>query len=171
MTILATNGVNILWTMNDNKEFINILMQNKRIIYKVCFMYADDNDDINDLYQEVVLSLWKAYQNFEGRSSVSTWIYRIALNTCITGLRKKKNYDYVPLQQDIDILDDCERDELLKQMYHLIHQLDNVDRMYIMLWLDEKNYDEIAEIVGVSRNNVAIRIHRIKEKLKRMSDQ
>ena len=76
--------------MNDNKEFINILMQNKRIIYKVCFMYADDNDDINDLYQEVVLSLWKAYQNFEGRSSVSTWIYRIALNTCITGLRKKK---------------------------------------------------------------------------------
>lgn len=157
--------------MNDNKEFINILMQNKRIIYKVCFMYADDNDDINDLYQEVVLSLWKAYQNFEGRSSVSTWIYRIALNTCITGLRKKKNYDYVPLQQDIDILDDCERDELLKQMYHFIHQLDNVDRMYIMLWLDEKNYDEIAEIVGVSRNNVAIRIHRIKEKLKRMSDQ
>lgn len=157
--------------MNDNKEFINILMQNKRIIYKVCFMYADDNDDINDLYQEVVLSLWKAYQKFEGRSSVSTWIYRIALNTCITGLRKKKNYDYVPLQQDIDILDDCERDELLKQMYHLIHQLDNVDRMYIMLWLDEKNYDEIAEIVGVSRNNVAIRIHRIKEKLKRMSDQ
>lgn len=157
--------------MNDNKEFINILMQNKRIIYKVCFMYADDNDDINDLYQEVVLSLWKAYQNFEGHSSVSTWIYRIALNTCITGLRKKKNYDYVPLQQDIDILDDCERDELLKQMHHLIHQLDNVDRMYIMLWLDEKNYDEIAEIVGVSRNNVAIRIHRIKEKLKRMSDQ
>lgn len=157
--------------MNENKELINILMQNKRIIYKVCFMYADDNDDINDLYQEVVLSLWKAYQNFEGRSSVSTWIYRIALNTCITGLRKKKNYDYVPLQQDIDILDDCERDELLKQMYHLIHQLDNVDRMYIMLWLDEKNYDEIAEIVGVSRNNVAIRIHRIKEKLKRMSDQ
>lgn len=157
--------------MNDNKEFIDILIQNKRIIYKVCFMYADDNDDINDLYQEVVLSLWKAYQSFEGRSSVSTWIYRIALNTCITGLRKKKNYDYVPLQQDIDILDDCERDELLKQMYHLIHQLDNVDRMYIMLWLDEKNYDEIAEIVGVSRNNVAIRIHRIKEKLKRMSDQ
>ena len=77
--------------MNDNQEFIDILLQNKRIIYKVCFMYARDNDDINDLYQDVVLNLWKAYQSFKGHSSISTWIYRIALNTCITSLRKKKN--------------------------------------------------------------------------------
>lgn len=157
--------------MDDNKEFIDILLQNKRIIYKVCFMYANDNDDINDLYQDVVLNLWKAWPSFKGNSSVSTWIYRVALNTCITGFRKKKNYDYVPLKQDIDILDDCEHDEFLKQMYLLIHRLDSVDKMYIMLWLDEKNYDEIAEIVGVSRNNVAIRLHRIKEKLKKMSNQ
>ena len=97
--------------------------------------------------------------------------YRITLNTCITNLRKKKNYDYVPLKQDIDILDDCEHDECMKHLYQLIHQLDNVDKMYIMLWLDEKSYDEIAEIVGVGRNNVAIRIHRIKEKLKKMSNR
>ena len=103
--------------------------------------------------------------------AVSTWIYRITLNTCITNLRKKKNYDYVPLKQDIDILDDCEHDECMKHLYQLIHQLDNVDKMYIMLWLDEKSYDEIAEIVGVGRNNVAIRIHRIKEKLKKMSNR
>ena len=83
----------------------------------------------------------------------------------------KKNYDYVPLKQDIDILDDCEHDECMKHLYQLIHQLDNVDKMYIMLWLDEKSYDEIAEIVGVGRNNVAIRIHRIKEKLKKMSNR
>ena len=146
----------MLRTMNDNKEFIDMLLQNKRIIYKICFMYARDNDDINDLYQDVVLS---------------TWIYRITLNTCITNLRKKKNYDYVPLKQDIDILDDCEHDECMKHLYQLIHQLDNVDKMYIMLWLDEKSYDEIAEIVGVGRNNVAIRIHRIKEKLKKMSNR
>ena len=88
-----------------------MLLQNKRIIYKICFMYARDNDDINDLYQDVVLSLWKSFRNFKGHSSVSTWIYRITLNTCITNLRKKKNYDYVPLKQDIDILDDCEHDE------------------------------------------------------------
>ena len=126
---------------------------------------------INDLYQDVVLSLWKSFRNFKGHSSVSTWIYRITLNTCITNLRKKKNYDYVPLKQDIDILDDCEHDECMKHLYQLIHQLDNVDKMYIMLWLDEKSYDEIAEIVGVGRNNVAIRIHRIKEKLKKMSNR
>lgn len=84
---------------------------------------------------------------------------------------EKKNYDYVPLKQDIDILDDCEHDECMKHLYQLIHQLDNVDKMYIMLWLDEKSYDEIAEIVGVGRNNVAIRIHRIKEKLKKMSNR
>ena len=143
----------MLRTMNDNKEFIDMLLQNKRIIYKICFMYARDNDDINDLYQDVVLSLWKSFRNFKGHSSVSTWIYRITLNTCITNLRKKKNYDYVPLKQDIDILDDCEHDECMKH------------------WLDEKSYDEIAEIVGVGRNNVAIRIHRIKEKLKKMSDR
>ena len=99
----------MLRTMNDNKEFIDMLLQNKRIIYKICFMYARDNDDINDLYQDVVLSLWKSFRNFKGHSSVSTWIYRITLNTCITNLRKKKNYDYVPLKQDIDILDTCWR--------------------------------------------------------------
>lgn len=113
----------------------------------------------------------RSFRNFKGHSSVSTWIYRITLNTCITNLRKKKNYDYVPLKQDIDILDDCEHDECMKHLYQLIHQLDNVDKMYIMLWLDEKSYDEIAEIVGVGRNNVAIRIHRIKEKLKKMSNR
>lgn len=129
-----------------------MLLQNKRIIYKICFMYARDNDDINDLYQDVVLSLWKSFRNFKGHSSVSTWIYRITLNTCITNLRKKKNYDYVPLKQDIDILDDCEHDECMKHLYQLIHQLDNVDKMYIMLWLDEKSYDEIAEIVVQSPN-------------------
>ena len=157
--------------MGNDNEFIDMLLQNKRIIYKVCFMYAEDSDDINDLYQEVVLNLWKAYQSFEGRSNISTWIYRVALNTCITSFRKRKNYDYIPLRQDIDILYDCERDESLKQMYQLIHRLDHVDRMYIMLWLEERNYDEIAEIVGVTRNNVAIRIHRIKEKLKKKSNR
>ena len=113
----------------------------------------------------------RAFGTLKVHSSVSTWIYRITLNTCITNLRKKKNYDYVPLKQDIDILDDCEHDECMKHLYQLIHQLDNVDKMYIMLWLDEKSYDEIAEIVGVGRNNVAIRIHRIKEKLKKMSNR
>lgn len=82
------------------------------------------------------------------------------------GLPKEKKYDYVPLEQQVDILEDCEHNELLKEMYSLIKRLNKVDRMFILLWLDEKSYDEIAEITGTNRNNVAIKLHRIKEKLK-----
>ena len=136
----------------------------------VCFMYADNKDDVNDLFQESVFNIWKSYKNFRGESSFVTWVYRISLNTCISDFRKKKKYDYVPLEQQIDILEDCEHNELLKEMYSLIKRLNKVDRMFILLWLDEKSYDEIAEITGTNRNNVAIKLHRIKEKLKNMSN-
>jgi RNA polymerase sigma-70 factor (ECF subfamily) len=133
-------------------------------------MYADNKDDVNDLYQESVFNIWKSYQSFRGESSFTTWVYRISLNTCISDFRKKKKHDYVPLEQQVDIMEDCERNELLKEMYSLIKRLNKVDRMFILLWLDEKSYDEIAEITGTSRNNVAIKLHRIKEKLKNMSN-
>ena len=100
-------------------------------------------------------------QNFPGKVRLS-WVYRISLNTCISDFRKKKKYDYVPLEQQVDILEDCEHNELLKEMYSLIKRLNKVDRMFILLWLDEKSYDEIAEITGTNRNNVAIKLHRIK---------
>ena len=112
----------------------------------------------------------QSYKNFRGESSFVTWVYRISLNTCISDFRKKKKYDYVPLEQQVDILEDCEHNELLKEMYSLIKRLNKVDRMFILLWLDEKSYDEIAEITGTNRNNVAIKLHRIKEKLKNMSN-
>ena len=154
--------------MSIEQEFADKLVQYKHIIYKVCFMYADNKDDVNDLYQESVFNIWKSYQSFRGESSFTTWVYRISLNTCISDFRKKKKHDYVPLEQQVDIMEDCERNELLKEMYSLIKRLNKVDRMFILLWLDEKSYDEIAEITGTSRNNVAIKLHRIKEKLKNM---
>ena len=157
--------------MNIEKEFIDILIEHKQIIYKVCFMYAKDKDDINDLYQETVLNLWHGYPNFRKESQVSTWIYQVSLNTCISDLRKKKNMNFVPLQMEMDIYEDCEKNELLHEMYQLIKQLNKLERIYILLWLEEKTYDEIAEITGISRNNVAIRIHRIKEKLKILSNK
>ena len=92
----------------------------------------------------------------------------ISLNTCISDFRKKKKYDYVPLEQQVDILEDCEHNELLKEMYSLIKRLNKVDRMFILLWLDEKSYDEIAEITGTNRNNVAIKLHRIKREIKKI---
>jgi RNA polymerase sigma factor, sigma-70 family len=157
--------------MNIEKEFIDILLEHKQIIYKVCFMYAKDKDAINDLYQETVLNLWRGYPNFRKESQVSTWIYQVSLNTCISNLRKKKNVNFVPLQMEMDIYEDCEKNELLQEMYQLIKQLNKLERIYILLWLEEKTYDEIAEITGVSRNNVAIRLHRIKEKLKTLSNK
>lgn len=156
--------------MNIEQEFVDVLLLNKHVIYKVCFMYGKDRDDINDMYQEVIFNLWKSYKDFSGKSMISTWIYRVALNTCITNLRKRKNYNYVPLEQNIDIIDDCEHDELLKEMYMLVKMLNARDRMFIILWLDGKTYDEISDITGTSRNNVAIRLYRIKEKLKNMSN-
>jgi len=157
--------------MNIEKEFIDILIEHKQIIYKVCFMYARDKDDINDLYQETVLNLWHGYPNFRKECRVSTWIYQVSLNTCISDLRKKKKVNFVPLQMETDIYEDCEKNELLHEMYQLIKQLNKLERIYILLWLEEKTYDEIAEITGVSRNNVAIRLHRIKEKLKTLSNK
>lgn len=156
--------------MNIEQEFIDKLLQHKHIIYKVCFMYADNKEDVNDLYQESVFNIWKSYRSFEGKSSFVTWVYRISLNTCITDLRKKKRYNYVPFESDMSILEEGEHSELLKEMYTLIRKLDKADRMFILLWLDEKSYDEIAEITGTNRNNVAIKLHRIKEKLRNMSN-
>ena len=157
--------------MEIEKEFIDMLIQHKKIIYKVCLMYATDKDDINDLYQETVLNLWHAYPRFRKESKASTWIYRIALNICISDLRRKEKLKHVPLEMDVDIYNECEKDELLSEMYQLIKCLNKLERMYILLWLDENSYDEIAEITGVSRNNVAIRLHCIKDKLKQMSNQ
>ncbi len=156
--------------MDIEQEFIDMLLRNKHIIYKVCFIYGDNKDEINDLYQEVTFNLWKSYTHFRGESATSTWTYRIALNTCITHLRKKKRYNFVPLEQQVDIMDDCERNEQLKEMYSLIKQLNKRDRMFVLLWLDEKSYEEIAEITGTTRSNVAIKLHRIKEKLREMSN-
>lgn len=156
---------------NNEKEFTDLLLQHQAIVYKVCLLYAQDKDDIADLYQETVYNLWKSFCTFENRSSFSTWVYRIALNTCITDLRRRKRYECTPLRlTDTDLTDDDPQAEMLNDLYSLIRRLNKSDRMYIILWLDGKTYDEIAEIIGTNRNQVAVRLHRIKEKLKTMSN-
>lgn len=158
--------------MNEEKEFIDLINAHRKIIYKVCLLYANDKEDLTDLYQETILNLWKSFTLFEKKSSFSTWAYCIVLNTCITYLRKnKKKSDNLPITEVIDeLVDDDLRSEQIKELYGLIKRLNKLERMYIMLWLDEKSYDEIAEIVGTNRNQVATRIHRIKIKLKDMSN-
>lgn len=154
------------------KDFISLLTLHKALIYKVCLIYASDQEDLNDLYQEVVVNLWCAYPQFRSESKLSTWIYRVALNTCISDLRKKtKAPNYVSLNVDIGVFEDYIHSESLKEMYQLIRKLDRYERMLVLLWLDENSYDEIASITGSNRNTIAVRLHRIKEKLRKMSNQ
>lgn len=136
-------------------------------------MYADDNEHQLDIYQDIVLNLWTAFPKFRGESKKSTWVYRIALNTCVSELRKKNNQPLTsPLTYDIEQLidnDDAYREQV-KQLYHLINRLSQLERVVILLWLDEKSYDEIAVILGISSSNVGVKINRIKEKLRRMNE-
>ncbi|PXV62874.1 RNA polymerase sigma-70 factor (ECF subfamily) [Dysgonomonas alginatilytica] len=152
------------------KDFMNMVQLHERIIYKVASFYADIDQSINDLYQEVILSLWKAYPSFRGDSKLSTWIYRIALNTCITFFRRnKRKPTYVDLV--IDIPDTPDNNEEIVELYRLVNQLGKIERALVLLYLDEKSYKEIAEITGLTVTNVSTKISRIKEKLKKMSNE
>jgi RNA polymerase sigma-70 factor (ECF subfamily) len=155
------------------REFIRMIRENERIIYKICSFYASELSPIEDHYQEVVLNLWKAYPKFRNESRISTWIYRVALNSCISDLRRESKWRReVPLSLSKEIVfepDNMEAD--VKELYRLIYQLKNLERAIILLWLEDKSYQEIADITGLSLSNVGTKLKRIKEKLKTMSNQ
>ncbi len=149
------------------KQFEELVKQYKRTIYSVCYMFSRDNEEINDLFQEILVRLWLGFDQFEQRSSVNTWVYRIALNTAINSdKRAKRRPQTVPLNTDIDPYDPQESSlEQVRQLYALINQLDVMDRGLVLLWLEGIGYDEIAAIMGITVANVGIKLHRIKEKL------
>ena len=154
------------------ETFIAMLKANERVIYKVCSFYASEESTLSDLYQDVVCNLWTAYPKFRGECSISTWIYRIALNTCISGFRKKK----MERSADLSSLQDAfiqpeDMTEEIKEMYRLIRQLKTLERAVILLYLEEKSYQEIADITGLSLSHVAVKLKRTKEKLINMSNQ
>jgi RNA polymerase sigma-70 factor (ECF subfamily) len=142
------------------------------IIIKMCRAYTNSQEDFEDYYQEVCLQIWRSNSNFKQESEWSTWVYRISLNVCLTLLKKKKNNqqnfasDYLPpdLVEDSYVFED----ESLNQLYDAIRQLSEIDRGVIMLYLEEKPYQEIAEIIGTNPNNIGVRIKRIKERLKKI---
>ena len=149
------------------KQFEELVKQYKRTIYSVCYMFSRDNEEINDLFQEILVRLWLGFDQFEHRSGVNTWVYRIALNTAINGSKRaKRRPQTVPLSTDIDPYDPQDTSlEQIRQLYALIHQLDVMDRGLVLLWLEGIGYDEIAAIMGITVANVGIKLHRIKEKL------
>ena len=156
----------------DNSEqlFSNLVREHKSTIYTVCYMFSKDNDEVADLFQEILIKLWKGFQSFEGRSDIKTWVYRVSLNTCISLDRKKKRRKKSDsLAMDINLYDDNDSDtRQVKQLYERINRLGVFDRAIILLWLEGIPYDEIADIVGISTKNVSVKLYRKSEKLKKM---
>ena len=155
------------------KQFVDFVTEYKQIIYKVCYIYATDSDSLNDLYQETVINLWKSFPRFRGECQVSTWIYRISLNTCVSFYRKSKSHpEVVPISVDLEAFPEEEnKTSQLRELYRMINCLKQLEKALILLWLEEKSYQEMAEITGLSSNNVAVKLNRIKEKLKQMSNR
>ena len=154
------------------KEFLEMIEAQKRTIYKVCYIYANNQDDLNDLFQEAVLNLWKSFPRYRGDSKLVTWVYRIAMNTCITFLRRSGTRPQaIPLTADMaQIAADEGTAAQLQELYKLINQLGKLERALILLWLEERSYQEMADILGISKTNVAVKLNRVKEKLKKMSN-
>ena len=151
-------------------ELAQIVKENKSTIYTVCYMFSKDTDEVNDLFQEVLVNLWKGMSSFKGQSDIRTWIYRIALNTCISTDRKKK-ITSIPLSMDANLFQDQDEDtKQVKLLHNRISKLQPFDKAIVLLWLENISYDEIGEIVGISTKNVASRLFRIKEKLRSMSN-
>lgn len=158
-----------------NKElehrFVTELENNQNIVHKVCSLYTNDRDAHNDLFQEITIQLWKAYPKFRGDSKFSTWMYRVSLNTAITLYRKSKrsiktqDFESVIFKIKADEYDNTQ-EEQLKLMYKAVKQLGDIDKALIFLYLEDKNYKEIAETLGISEVNTRVKMNRIKKKLK-----
>lgn len=154
----------------DEQFFTDLVRQNKSTIYSVCYMFSNDKDEVEDLFQESLINLWRGLPSFEGRSQVATWVWRVTLNTCISADRKKKRNATVPLTMDIDLFDESNTQSQQAQLLRdRIQQLQPFDRAIVLLWLESMSYDEIAAIVGITPKNVGVRLYRIKEQLKKMN--
>lgn len=145
------------------------------MLYKVCNLYCSTEHDKQDLFQEIVIQLWGAYPRFRGDSKFSTWLYRIALNTAISDLRKQKKKHIRSMEPDKlpteiqDIQYNKDKEEKLQQLYKAIGQLTEIERAIVMLYLEDRSYDEMEDILGINQNNLRVKMNRIKEKLRKLT--
>ena len=152
------------------REFTRIVLENKRRIYTVCYMFSKDAEEVNDLFQEILINLWKGLQTFEGEKFIGTWVWRVSLNTCINWSKKQKRaLEKVPLDVNINLFEDMDEDSMqIRQLYDRINRLGYIDRSIILMWLENLSYEEIGNILGITANNVSVKLVRIREKLKSM---
>lgn len=153
-----------------SNDFLNTIRENEGVIYKLVKIYAEKDNDQQDLYQEIVYQLWKSYHTFQGNSKISTWIYKVALNTSLAHINLKKKHSGKMYIQDIELhiedISETKAEDKITEMYQHIRKLNEIDKAIIFLFLEGKNYDEIAIVTGFTVSNVGTRLNRIKQKLK-----
>ena len=159
------------------EQFPQLVETYKSTIYGVCYMFSKDNDEVADLFQEVLINLWLGLDSFSYRDdgSLKAWIYRVTMNTYLMLDREKKRHDeVVPLSMETDLFDDTHADNEQRQqiqaLYDRIQLLAPVDRAIVLMWLSDMSYEEIARIIGISVQNVSVKLVRIREKLKKMQN-
>jgi len=160
-------------SQKNEADFVALLNENQNLVHKICRMYTNSKAAHDDLFQEISIQLWRSYDRFEGKSKFSTWMYRVGLNTAITLYRKeKKRIDNGVLHENTPQLMvqeyDTEIDEQLDWLYKKINSFSEIDKALILLYLEDKKYEEISETVGITEGNARVRINRIKKKLKKI---
>ncbi|HSP41203.1 MAG TPA: sigma-70 family RNA polymerase sigma factor [Gillisia sp.] len=152
-------------------QFVTNLEKHQNIVHKICRIYTNDQAAHNDLFQEITIQLWKAYPKFRGDAKFSTWMYRVALNTAITLYRKKKrgiqttDYDSVHFRIQAEEYDPASEQQL-KLLYNAVKELNDIEKALVFLYLEDKNYKEISETMGISEVNARVKMNRVKTKLK-----
>ena len=152
----------------DEQEFSGLVKRHKKTIYSVCLMFSKDQDEANDLMQEVLVRLWKGFGTFQGKGDEKGWVWRVAMNTCITQDSKKKSFTKVPVEDNL-LTSRTEDSKQMRVLHDRIHRLQPFDRAIVLLWLEDLSYEEIGQIVGISAKNVSVRLVRIKEPLKKFN--
>jgi RNA polymerase sigma-70 factor (ECF subfamily) len=156
------------------EAFIKLVNDHRGMLFKVCRLYCRTAQDRQDLFQEIVIQLWRSYPSFRGEAKIGTWLYRIALNTAISGLRRKRrlitssDLDRLPTGlQDIQYT--LEKEEQLQLLYSAIDRLTEVEKALTMLYLEDKSYQEMEDILGIAQNNLRVKMNRIKDKLRQFT--
>ena len=153
------------------RSFVQQLQENQNLIHKICRLYTDGEDAHKDLFQEITIQLWKAFPQFRGDSKFTTWAYRVGLNTAITLYRKKtKSINTIEFDGKLHKIDqdeyNYEEEEHIKLLYQAVQQLNDIEKALVFMYLEDKDYSEIAETLGISEVNARVKMNRIKGKLK-----
>ena len=156
------------------KQFEQLINEHELLIYKICRMYTYTKADRQDLFQDIVIQLWNAFPKFRGEAKFSTWLYKVAINTAITGLRRKKDfiqsYEHAAMPANTSDDSNLHMEERLQEMYTAIEQLNEIEKAIVMLYLEDKSYEEMEEILGINQGNLRVKMNRVKDKLRNLTN-